>query len=325
MLQTMSLAMVVVCAHAYPYFGGLIPNGRNVTGCDGSAVFGVGHIRPSGGGPRNSFGLDWAAAGFAWTVELCNKDSDGDGMTNGRELGDPNCVWTPESTPSITEGITHPGQNCQPVPPTPAPTPAPTLAPTPAPMCEVTEFDRMDCGFSGINETGCLSRGCCWRSSSTQGVPWCYDTAAGPPAPLPPTPAPTSAPTLAPTPAPTCEVTVSDRMECGFYGIDEPGCLNRGCCWRSSSVQGVPWCYDKVAAPPVTQCQVPENERQDCGYIGINQDGCEASSCCWVESQQSGVPWCFYGVQTSPFSSFKEGPPIVQPRKASRHKFLKPE
>lgn len=258
MLRAVSLAIVVVCAHAYSYFGGLIPNGRNVTGCDGIAVLGVGHIRTSGGGPRNPFGLDWAAAGFTWTAELCNKDSDGDGMTNGQELGDPNCIWTPESTPSIVEGITHPGQNCQPVPPTPAPTPPPTLAPTPAPTCEVAE---------------------------------------------------------------------SNRMECGFYGIDEPGCLNNGCCWRSSGMQGVPWCYAK-AAPPVTQCQVPENEKQDCGYSGITQDGCEGvNSCCWEESQQSGVPWCFYGVQTSRSFLFNSGrsPLFVQPRKASRHGFLKLE
>jgi len=235
MLRAVSFAIGVVCAHAYPYFGGLIPNGRNVTGCDGSPVLGVGHIRPSGGGPRNAFGLDWAAAGFTWTVELCNKDSDGDGMTNGQELGDPDCVWTPENE-FFTEGVTHPGQNCLP----PTPTPAPTTAPTPPP-----------------------------------------------------------------TPAPTCEVAESNRMECGFYGIDEAGCIDRGCCWRSSGTQGVPWCYAKETSPPVGQCQVPENEKQDCGFSGITQDGCEGvKNCCWEESQQPGVPWCFYRAQTSFSSSF---------------------
>ena len=28
-----------------------------------------------------------------WTRELCEKDSDGDGFTNGEELGDPCCIW----------------------------------------------------------------------------------------------------------------------------------------------------------------------------------------------------------------------------------------
>ena len=44
-----------------------------------------------------------------WTRELCQKDSDGDGRTNGEELGDPSCTWVPGSTPEITTGITHPG------------------------------------------------------------------------------------------------------------------------------------------------------------------------------------------------------------------------
>lgn len=35
-----------------------------------------------------------------WTVDLCQKDSDGDGKTNGEELGDPNCTWIAGSTPS---------------------------------------------------------------------------------------------------------------------------------------------------------------------------------------------------------------------------------
>ena len=37
-------------------------------------------------------------------------DSDGDGKTNGQELGDPTCAWTPAGAPpSRTENITHPG------------------------------------------------------------------------------------------------------------------------------------------------------------------------------------------------------------------------
>ncbi|CAD7936182.1 unnamed protein product [Amoebophrya sp. A120] len=42
----------------------------------------------------NEWYLDFRAAGRAWTDELCRKDSDGDGMTNGLELGDPCCKWT---------------------------------------------------------------------------------------------------------------------------------------------------------------------------------------------------------------------------------------
>jgi len=36
-------------------------------------------------------------------------DSDGDGQTNGFELGDPCCVWTANATPAFTTDISHPG------------------------------------------------------------------------------------------------------------------------------------------------------------------------------------------------------------------------
>ena len=48
---------------------------------------------------KNVFGDAFAAASGVWTAALCNADSDGDGFTNGEELGDPRCVWTGPSTP----------------------------------------------------------------------------------------------------------------------------------------------------------------------------------------------------------------------------------
>ena len=41
--------------------------------------------------PLNAFGVDFMLAGYEWTAELCLKDSDGDGLTNGEGLGDPCC------------------------------------------------------------------------------------------------------------------------------------------------------------------------------------------------------------------------------------------
>ncbi len=50
------------------------------------------HTR-GGGTPRNPFGEDYeSTSGWA---KLCQKDSDGDGATNGVELGDPDCAWRP--------------------------------------------------------------------------------------------------------------------------------------------------------------------------------------------------------------------------------------
>jgi len=95
-------------ALGYPSYQDAIPNGNNVM-VDGSLWPGVGHTNRAGSGPTNAFGQDFKAAGLSWTQELCRKDSDADGQTNGEELGDPNCVWVPGATPERTTGITNPG------------------------------------------------------------------------------------------------------------------------------------------------------------------------------------------------------------------------
>lgn len=98
---------------AFPEFRDRIPNGRSVPnpGIPGSVWAGVGHEAVGGGGARNPFGLDFAQAGFQWTKELCEMDSDGDGRSNGQELGDPDCEWEqadPE-VPPATAARSHPG------------------------------------------------------------------------------------------------------------------------------------------------------------------------------------------------------------------------
>lgn len=92
--------------HALPTYGTKIPNGQNVPcppeaeGCKNNICYGLGHPSCSGGisgaspQPLSAFGEDWKSMGFEWTTELCEMDSDGDGVTNGEELGDPCCLWT---------------------------------------------------------------------------------------------------------------------------------------------------------------------------------------------------------------------------------------
>ena len=81
-----------ICVTAFPTFRSRIPNGFTVPNPNiaGTVWSGVGHNAVGGGGPRNAFGQYFAAANFQWTPELCAMDSDGDGRTNGQELGDPN-------------------------------------------------------------------------------------------------------------------------------------------------------------------------------------------------------------------------------------------
>jgi MYXO-CTERM domain-containing protein len=71
------------------------------------------HSSPSGGG-RNSFGRDveqyasYAGAQFENWSDVCLLDSDGDGATNGQELGDPNCMWSTGNPNPMSAEITNP-------------------------------------------------------------------------------------------------------------------------------------------------------------------------------------------------------------------------
>lgn len=112
----MTLFYVHKSADSYSSFLTRIVNADKVRNpCGGSKIWaGVGHRDPAGGGSRNFFGIDFASNDMRWTVALCNLDSDGDGRTNGEELGDPNCVWKIGDLPSRTVNITHPGI-CEPL------------------------------------------------------------------------------------------------------------------------------------------------------------------------------------------------------------------
>ena len=43
-----------------------------------------------------------------WTAALCQKDSDGDGQTNGQELGDPCCTWVEGQAAPRTTAVSNP-------------------------------------------------------------------------------------------------------------------------------------------------------------------------------------------------------------------------
>ena len=100
---------------ARPTFRVRIPNGNAVIRM-GQAWQAVGHTTSNTGSLATVgvFGAAFRQAGFMWTTALCQLDSDGDGYSNGAELGDPNCSFEEGQTvtlppPYRTTGITHPG------------------------------------------------------------------------------------------------------------------------------------------------------------------------------------------------------------------------
>jgi len=106
MISELVLVIVAILGtcQALRTFQDKIPNGDSVPNkCatnDGDQWAGVGHLAIAGTGPRNDFGVAFKAANLVWTTDLCMEDTDGDGVTNGAELGDPECVWTEGATPA---------------------------------------------------------------------------------------------------------------------------------------------------------------------------------------------------------------------------------
>ena len=108
---TLLLVFLITPTLSLPEFKARIPNGE-AHSRPGSGIIceHLGHEPCSAGQPRNSFGLDFLSNGLQWSKELCEKDSDGDGLTNGEELGDPCCEWSADSpTPLRQNQLSHPG------------------------------------------------------------------------------------------------------------------------------------------------------------------------------------------------------------------------
>ncbi|KAG6611980.1 uncharacterized protein IUM83_17502 [Phytophthora cinnamomi] len=105
-VATLVVGFVVAPAavQGYAKYVKLIPNGGNVPDSPN-----IGHLDPAGQTGLSDFGKAFSKAGNAWTTALCKEDTDGDGYTNGQELGDPCCTWTTTNTAGlITDGVSHP-------------------------------------------------------------------------------------------------------------------------------------------------------------------------------------------------------------------------
>lgn len=58
--------------------------------------------------------------------------------------------------------------------------------------CDMAEDDRVDCGYAGIEQKGCESKGCCWKpvNPNPSNTPWCFQKGG----PSPPSPSPSDNP-----------------------------------------------------------------------------------------------------------------------------------
>ena len=94
------LLLAAVAAVASPSFVSQLPFGE-VNSCLNCHL----DAQPVDGQDLNPFGRDFQAAGKQWNETLALLDSDGDGCSNGVELGDANGNGEPD------QGITEPNGN----------------------------------------------------------------------------------------------------------------------------------------------------------------------------------------------------------------------
>uniref|UniRef100_A0A7S3V217 Temptin Cys/Cys disulfide domain-containing protein n=1 Tax=Aplanochytrium stocchinoi TaxID=215587 RepID=A0A7S3V217_9STRA len=109
------IPLAVTFVSAYPDYTYYIPNARKVESSSrpGKYVEAIGHTSEYGTGQLNDFGEDFVRIGkMKWSKSFCEHDSDGDGLSNGYELGDPECLWEygmdDPIIPSVFK-ISHPG------------------------------------------------------------------------------------------------------------------------------------------------------------------------------------------------------------------------
>jgi len=102
-----------------------------------------------------------------------------------------------------------------------------------------------------------------------------------------------------------CPANDSDKINCGFAGIEEQQCKGSGCCYARPQSVGTPWCFFPTSLPTLApeatgRCTIPDDDRLDCGQVGITSDECHKKGCCYFHAATRGVPFCFYRLHDAP-------------------------
>mmetsp|Transcript_141659 Transcript_141659/g.453010 ORF Transcript_141659/g.453010 Transcript_141659/m.453010 type:complete len:532 (-) Transcript_141659:180-1775(-) len=277
------LGSMAVGAAGFSPFMKEIPNGRSVIR-NSESWYGVGHYYAMGSGPLNPFGNEFKTAGYKWTPELCAADSDGDGQSNGLELGDPECQWSRGDVPSRSSEISHPGfadsttsagTSAEPVTETSSTTTEPTTVTTTADPTTATttmttaaeSTSEASTGTSTSSSTSATTEAPAPMSSSSSSTTEVAST----------TPAPTTVETTQAPAATTTEATASTAQNstsnpaseghgaCEF--VNEP--VVPGFLWDSSCRMGMLGCN---ADGKNVQCRL-------CGAGDFAEIPCPPSSC----------------------------------------------
>ena len=94
------LLLLAVSAYAYQQDLVKLPNGN---------TYGITLGHPGGATKKaTNFANAFYSTGQKWNKAFCQADTDGDGQSNGFEMGDPCCVWTVGQTPMFTTGLSDP-------------------------------------------------------------------------------------------------------------------------------------------------------------------------------------------------------------------------
>ena len=94
------LLLLAVSAYAYQQDLAKLPNGN---------TYGITLGHPGGATKRaTNFANSFYSVGQKWNKAICQADTDGDGQSNGFEMGDPCCVWSVGQTPMFTTSLSDP-------------------------------------------------------------------------------------------------------------------------------------------------------------------------------------------------------------------------
>jgi hypothetical protein len=100
MLRLLSTLAVIVSTYAYRQDLAKLPNGNS---------YGLTLGHPGGAtGRTTNIASSFYKMGQTWNKAFCLADADGDGQSNGLEMGDPCCKWSPGQVPQFTTGLSDP-------------------------------------------------------------------------------------------------------------------------------------------------------------------------------------------------------------------------